>query len=128
LRGRVALLGRHALQELDCFEVLFQVLALHAWRDEVAGRRARDRPSQKAVRQHAVRNEPDAQLARSRQDLLVDEAAREGILDLQGGYRMDRMRAPEVIDPDFRYAQVPDLAFLDRICSAWQISPGDESM
>ena len=87
-------------------------------RPEVAGaQRPLRRPvtAQQAAREHAVRGDPDTQLAAGRQDPCLDATRQQRVLDLHVGDRMHRMGTPDRLraglgEPDV--AHVPRLYHL----------------
>jgi hypothetical protein len=68
-----------------------------------------------AARQHAVGGDADAELAHDRQDLLLDAAAEERVLDLQLRDRMDGGGAADRRDAHLREADVADVAGLHEL-------------
>ena len=67
------------------------------------------------ARQHAIGGDADAEFAAGRQDVALDAARDQRILDLQIGDRVHRMGAPDGFGADFRKADMPDPAGLDHV-------------
>ena len=80
-------------------------------RPDLAGARGR----QQAARQHPVGGHADAELADRRQDLRLDPAAHQRVLDLQRGDRVDGVRAADGGGAHLGQAEVPDEAGLDHL-------------
>jgi hypothetical protein len=70
---------------------------------------------QQAARQHAVGGHADPQLAAGRQDLLLETAREERVLDLQVTDRVDGGRAANGVGAGLREADVADIARLDHL-------------
>src|SRR6185437_14387460 len=68
-----------------------------------------------ATGEDAVGGDPHAELAARRQDLVLDVALQQGVLDLQVGDRGDRGRPPDRRGADLREPDVPQVALLDQL-------------
>src|SRR5258708_4554148 len=66
-------------------------------------------------REDAIRSDADAELAACRQDLVLDPARDEGILDLEVADRVDGVRAAERLGADLGEADMTDIAAFDQI-------------
>ncbi len=64
--------------------------------------------------QRRIGHEADPQLAADRQDVVLDEAAPQGIFGLQGGDGMHRVGPAEGVDAGLRQAEEAHLALLDQ--------------
>ena len=117
--ARARVLG-DAAQRLDQRQVALEVLALEARaeRPEVALPQVavlrpvtRDQPAGK----HAVRGDRDAELAAGGQDLLLQAARQQRVLDLQVGDRVDGGGAADRLGADLGQADVAHVAGLDHL-------------
>ena len=74
-----------------------------------------DRPSEESLAQRAEGHEPDLELLERRQDRLFRLAPPEGVLALQCGDRLNRMRSADRLHARLGEAEVPDLSRLDQL-------------
>src|SRR5205085_5876774 len=120
LSGGAVPRGRDLLDPLDKLQVLLEILALEAWvvATEIALLEIIDGvepPRKKPAAERAVRDEADAELANRRQDRVLDVAAPERVLGLQGGNRVDRVRPANRFGTSLRQAEVAHLPLLDQL-------------
>src|SRR5690606_10955593 len=118
LRGGDALVLGDAAQGVGQRQVVAQVLALEAGAvgaEVVGGEVAAGVPvaAEQAARQHAVGGDADAQAAGDRQDLGLDVARQQGVLDLQVADRVDGRGAAQRRGADLGQADVADVSGLD---------------
>ena len=108
-----------ARSSLDQRQVGVEIAALEAraHRAEIlrAGALLRPVPADQPARQHAIGGDADAELAAGRQDVALDAARDQRVLDLQIGDRMHRVRAADGFGADFRQADVPIAARLHHV-------------
>jgi hypothetical protein len=72
-------------------------------------------PREKAARQHPVGGDADPELAAGRQDLVLDPARDERVLDLHVGDGMNGVRPADRLRAHFREPEVTDVARLDQL-------------
>ena len=78
--------------------------------------------AEQAAREHAVGRDADAQLAHGGQDLLLDAAREQRVLDLDVGDRVHGGRAPDRLRADLGQADVPHVAGLTSSAMAPTVS------
>ena len=96
--------------------------------DVALGERGRrvDSPGEEPFAQRAVGDEPDPQLRDGREDLLLGRTPPEGVLALESGDGMDRVRAPDGVGGRLGHPEVPHLAGLDQpLDGAGDVLDGD---
>ena len=80
-----------------------------------SSRSAREVPADQPAAEHAVGGDGDPELAARRQDLVLDPARDERVLDLQVADRMRRRGAADRLRAHLGEADVPDVAGLDEL-------------
>ena len=80
------------------------------WRAHVIGAEA---SGEQPVAQHAVRGDPDAELATRRDDVVLRFPAEQGVLDLDVTDRMDGVGSTDRLRADLGQADPTDIAGLD---------------
>ena len=122
LRDRRALRLRERAERLDEREVALEVLAREArcgGAEVVRGQRVgaflRPVAGEQAAGEHAVGGDADAELAAGRQDLVLDPAREQRVLDLQVGDRVHGVGAADGLGADLGEADVADVAGLHEL-------------
>ena len=120
LRDRRALLLGDRAKRLDELEVALEVLAAEAGRvaAEVRGAGlavAAPVAAEQPARENAVGGDADPELLAGRQDLGLDPARDQRVLDLQVADRMGRVGAPDRLGADLREADVANVPGLNHL-------------
>ena len=108
LRGGASQLARQAIQPVDEALIARPRLTLEAREVRAEVRRVellRERPGEEAAGQGTVGHHADPQRPGGREDLRLDAAGGQGVLDLQGGDRVDGVGPAELVCVDLGDAQ-----------------------